>query len=82
MQPNELKTRVPTKRQIRRICRYFAKTKIQASELKRRVPDKTANSTNMADLANMANLTIFRPRPKSKRMSSRQGHQQSREFEW
>ena len=34
----------------------------------------------MANSTNMANLTIFRQRPKCKRMSSRQGYQRSGEF--
>ena len=39
--------------------------------------NKVANLTNTVNLATMANLTIFRQRPKFKRMSSREGYQQS-----
>ena len=38
-----------------------------------------AKGTNK--VANLANMTIFRQRPKFKRMSSRQGYQQSGEFD-
>ena len=43
--------------------------------------NKVVKSTNTANLANMANLTIFCQRPKCNRMSSRQGYQQSGEFD-
>ena len=52
------------------------RTKIQGNELKG--TNKAANSTNTA---NLASLMIFRQRPKFKRMSSRQGYQQTAEFD-
>ena len=43
--------------------------------------NKVENLTFTANLVNMANLTIFRQGPKFKRMSSRQGYQQSGKFD-
>ena len=53
------------------------KTKIQANDLKTRAPTKVPN---MANLANIVNFTLFRQRPRFRRMSSRQGYQQSGEY--
>ena len=40
-----------------------------------------SNVTNLVNLAILTNLTIFRQGPKFKRMSSRQGYQQSGKFD-
>ena len=71
IQANDLKTRVPTKWRIRRMRRIWQnygefddilpKNKMQSNELMQDEGiNKAVNSTNVASLTNMANLTIFR----------------------
>ena len=68
-------------RGIWQISWYFTKDQNSGEWAQDKGTNKVANSINTSNLANMANLTIFRQRPKFRRMSSGQGYQQSGEFD-